>query len=331
MGTREQPAIATIRAMSRVEPAVTAVDLVRTFQPRKQPLVTALDAVNLQVDQGEVHGLLGPNGAGKTTLVKVLTTVLLPSSGRAEICGRDVVRDAKVVRPLIGIVFGGERGLYTRLTARQNLEYWASLYRLPGSQIKRRAAGLLERVGLAEKADARVETYSRGMKQRLHLARGLIAGAKVLFLDEPTAGMDPLAAREFRNLITEIRGEGTTILLATHDMVEAEVLCDRVTLIDRGRILATESPRSLGRLVSRFQRIDVDGADRELLDRVATLPGVESIAPAAEGHRIHVDGDEHVSIVLKVVVEGGVVGVRTSQPSLEEVYVGLIGDRGLEV
>ena len=232
---------------------------------------------------------------------------------------------------MIGIVFGGERGLYTRLTARQNLEYWASLYRLPGSQIKPRAASLLERVGLAEKADARVETYSRGMKQRLHLARGLIAGAKVLFLDEPTAGMDPLAAREFRNLITEIRSEGTTILLATHDMVEAEVLCDRVTLIDRGRILATESPRSLGRLVSRFQRIDVDGADRELLDRVAALPGVESIAPGTEGHRIHVDGDEHVSIVLKVIVEGGVVGVRTSRPSLEEVYVGLIGDRGLEV
>ncbi len=317
--------------MSRLDPAVTAVDLVRTFQPRKQPLVTALDAVNLSVDQGEVHGLLGPNGAGKTTLVKILTTVLLPTSGRAEICGHDVVRDAKAVRPLIGIVFGGERGLYTRLTARQNLEYWASLYRLPGSQIKPRAAGLLERVGLAEKADVRVETYSRGMKQRLHLARGLIAGAKVLFLDEPTAGMDPLAAREFRNLITEIRGEGTTILLATHDMVEAEVLCDRVTLIDRGRILATESPRSLGRLVSRFQRIDVDGADRELLDRVAALPGVESIAPAIDGHRIHVDGDEHVSIVLKVVVEGGVVDVRTSRPSLEEVYVGLIGDRGLEV
>jgi ABC-2 type transport system ATP-binding protein len=320
-----------MRAMSRVASAVTAVDLVRTFRPRKQPLVTALDAVNLSVDQGEVHGLLGPNGAGKTTLVKILTTVLLPTSGRAEICGHDVARDAKAVRPMIGIVFGGERGLYTRLTARQNLEYWASLYRLPGSQIKSRAVGLLERVGLAEKADARVETYSRGMKQRLHLARGLIAGAKVLFLDEPTAGMDPLAAREFRNLITEIRSEGTTILLATHDMVEAEVLCDRVTLIDRGRILATESPRSLGHLVSRFQRIDVDGADRELLDRVAALPGVESIAPGTEGHRIHVDGDEHVSIVLKVIVEGGVVGVRTSRPSLEEVYVGLIGDRGLEV
>src|SRR5215475_255559 len=312
-------------------PAVMAVDLVRTFQPRKKPEVRALDSVSLSVMAGEVHGLLGPNGAGKTTLVKILTTVLLPTSGTAAICGHDVVRDAKSVRPLIGIVFGGERGLYTRLTARQNLEYWASLYRLPGAQIKPRATALLERVGLADKADVKVETYSRGMKQRLHLARGLVAGAKVLFLDEPTTGMDPIAAREFRTLISEIRAEGATILLATHDMVEAEVLCDRVTLIDHGRILATESPRSLGRLVSRFQRVDVEGADRELLDRVAALPGVESVMESDDGHRINVDGDEHVPVVLKVIVEAGLVDVRTSRPSLEEVYVGLIGDRGLEV
>jgi ABC-2 type transport system ATP-binding protein len=331
MGATAGRDIGSISAMSGRPQAVTAIDLVRTFQPRKRPAVQALDGVRLEVDEGEVHGLLGPNGAGKTTLVKILTTVLLPTSGRAQIFGHDVVRDAKAVRPLIGIVFGGERGLYTRLTARQNLEYWASLYRLPGPQIKPRAAALLDRVGLADKADVKVETYSRGMKQRLHLARGLVAGAKVLFLDEPTTGMDPIAAREFRTLIAEIRAEGATILLATHDMVEAEVLCDRVTLIDHGRILATESPRSLGRLVSRFQRVDVDGADRELLDRVTALPGVESIAETADGHRINVDGDEHVPVVLKVIVEAGLIDVRTSRPSLEEVYVGLIGDRGLEV
>jgi ABC-2 type transport system ATP-binding protein len=317
--------------MSSHPPAVLAANLVRTFKPRKKASVTALDGVNLSVGDGEVHGLLGPNGAGKTTLVKILTTVLLPSAGHAEICGHDVVSEAKAVRPLIGIVFGGERGLYTRLTARQNLEYWASLYRLPGSQIKARAAELLERVGLAERADARIETYSRGMKQRLHLARGLVARAEVLFLDEPTAGMDPIAAREFRNLIKEIRSEGTTILLATHDMAEAEALCDRVTLIDRGRILATESPRSLGRLVSRHQRVDVGGADASMLDQIASVPGVARIDRTDDGHRIYVDGDEHVPIVLKLIAEAGLVDVRTSRPSLEEVYVGLIGDRGWEV
>jgi ABC-2 type transport system ATP-binding protein len=229
------------------------------------------------------------------------------------------------------MVFGGERGLYSRLTGRQNLEYWASLYRVPGPRIKPRTATLLERVGLSDKADVRVETYSRGMKQRLHLARGLIADARVLFLDEPTTGMDPIAAREFRTLISEVRADGTTILLATHDMAEAEVLCDRVTLIDHGRIIATESPRSLGLLLSRFQRVDVEGADRELLDRLATLPGVQSVTAATDGHRVTIAGEEYVQVVLKTIVEAGVVEVRTSRPSLEEVYVGLIGDRGLEV
>jgi ABC-2 type transport system ATP-binding protein len=153
----------------------------------------------------------------------------------------------------------------------------------------------------------------------------------VLFLDEPTTGMDPLAAREFRALIAELRGEGRTILLATHDMAEAEALCDRVTLIDRGVILATESPRTLGRVISRFQRIDVEGVDDGLLARIAALPGVSSVAPADVGVRIEVAEEGVTSDVLKLLVDSGVTSVRTSLPSLEEVYVQLIGDRGLEV
>jgi ABC-2 type transport system ATP-binding protein len=312
-------------------PAVDVVELAREFTVRKKPPVRALDGITLAVPQGEVHGLLGPNGAGKTTLVKILSTVLLPTAGRAAICGYDVVAQARSVRPLIGIVFGGERGLYTRLSARQNLEYWGALYKLPRAQIAVRCTELLDRVGLSERADQRVEAYSRGMKQRLHLARGLIAGASVLFLDEPTTGMDPIAAREFRALIGELRAEGRTILLATHDMVEAETLCDRVTLIDHGRILATESPRSLGHLVSRFQRIDTDGADAALLDRIGELAGVARIDRDGDAARISVDDEGAVSAVLKLLVDAGVTAVKVSQPSLEEVYVGLIGDRGLEV
>src|SRR5437764_9254875 len=253
-------------------PVVQAVDvqaISREFTPRKREPVTALDGVSLAIPAGEVHGLLGPNGAGKTTLVKILSTVLLPTAGRALVCGYDVVSQTKAVRPLIGIVFGGERGLYTRLTARQNLEYWGALYRLPGAEIKQRSTALLERVGLTERAGQRVEEFSRGMKQRLHLARGLMGDAKVLFLDEPTTGMDPLAAREFRRLVLDLKGEGRTILLTTHDMVEAEAVCDRVTLIDRGRLLATETPRSLGTLISRFQRIDVEDASVALLGELA--------------------------------------------------------------
>ena len=311
--------------------AVEVHEIRRVFTPRKREPVTALDAVSLTIPIGEVHGLLGPNGAGKTTLVKILSTVLLPTGGRATVLGYDVVAEAGSVRPLIGIVFGGERGLYWRLSGRQNLEYWGALYKLSRVDIKRRSDALIERVGLTERADERVETYSRGMKQRLHLARGLIGDAKVLFLDEPTTGMDPLAAREFRALIAELRGEGRTILLATHDMAEAEALCDRVTLIDRGTILATESPRTLGRVISRFQRIDVEGADEDVLATIAGLAGVASVGPADVGVRIEVSEEGVTADVLKLLVHAGVTSVRTSLPNLEEVYVHLIGDRGLEV
>jgi ABC-2 type transport system ATP-binding protein len=311
--------------------AVEVDEIRRVFTPKKREPVVALDEVSLTIPIGEVHGLLGPNGAGKTTLVKILSTVLLPTSGRAQILGHDVVADAASVRPLIGIVFGGERGLYWRLSGRQNLEYWGALYKLSRAEIAERSERLLARVGLSDRADERVETYSRGMKQRLHLARGLIGDAKVLFLDEPTTGMDPLAAREFRALISELRGEGRTILLATHDMAEAEALCDRVTLIDRGTILATESPRTLGHVISRFQRIDVEGADETLLARVAGLAGVASVQPAEVGVRIEVAEEGVTAQVLKLLVDSGVTSVRTSMPGLEEVDVHLIGDRGLQV
>jgi ABC-2 type transport system ATP-binding protein len=313
------------------EDAVLVDEVVRVFRPRRQPEVLALNGVSLAIPRGEVHGLLGPNGAGKTTLVKILSTVLLPTSGRAAICGHDVVRASRQVQPLIGIVFGGERGLYTRLTGRQNLEYWGALYRLPTAEVRRRSVALLDRMGLADKADRRVETYSRGMKQRLHLARGLIGDASVLFLDEPTTGMDPVAAREFRALIGELTGEGRTILLATHDMVEAEVLCHRVTLIDRGRVIATESPRSLSQMMSRYQRIDIEGAGELLLDELEAMPGVAAVDRDNGAVRIQVDSEDAMRPVLRLLVDRGITTVRTSMPSLEEVYLGLIGERGLEV
>jgi ABC-2 type transport system ATP-binding protein len=314
-------------------PAVDVDNVTRVYEPRRKrdERVVALDAVSLAIPEGEIHGLLGPNGAGKTTLVKILSTVLLPTSGRARVLGHDVVAETKEVRPLIGIVFGGERGLYTRLTARQNLEYWGALYRLSAAETKRRSEELLVRVGLRDRADQRVEEFSRGMKQRLHLARGLIGDAKVLFLDEPTTGMDPLAAREFRRLIGELKAEQRTILLTTHDMVEAETVCDRVTLIDRGKILATETPRTLGSLISRFQRIDVEGADERVLAELEALAGVSSVTRADGGARIEVHEEGATGEVLQRLVASGVTSVKTSLPSLEEVYVQLIGERGLEV
>ena len=311
--------------------AVEVDSLGRTFSTKKRPQVEALSDVCLRVGEGEVHGLLGPNGAGKTTLVKILSTVLLPTSGTAKVMGHDVVAETAVVRPLIGIVLGGDRGLYNRLTARQNLRYWAALYRLPPDRGRARAEALLERVGLSERADDRVQTYSRGMRQRLHLARGLVNDPPVLFLDEPSTGMDPVAAREFRAIVRELRSERRTVFLTTHDMAEAESVCDRVTLIDHGRVLATESPGALSRLLSRYGRIECVGAAAAVLEELGSLRGVERVSVTAESARIDLGAETAVAEVMRLLVAAGVTSVRVTRPSLEEVYLGLVGERGLEV
>jgi ABC-2 type transport system ATP-binding protein len=319
-------------------PLAVEVDHVRrTFQSgkglrRRGREVVALDGVSLGVGEGELHGLLGPNGAGKTTLVKILSTLLIPTAGTARVLGLDVIAHTRAVRPLIGIVFGGERGLYNRLTGRQNLRFWAALYNLPDSQARSRCDALLERFGLAERADDRVETYSRGMKQRLHLARGLVHDAQVLFLDEPTIGMDPVASLDFRALIQELKRERRTILLTTHDMTEAEALCDRVTLIDHGRLVAVESPRTLASWIARYERIDVAGASSAVVDRIRDLPGVSAVTAVGDGSvRIESGADGVTQRVLELLVASGVTSVRTSLPSLEEVYIHLIGGRGMRL
>jgi ABC-2 type transport system ATP-binding protein len=293
--------------------------------------IRALEGLSLSIERGEVRGLLGPNGAGKTTLVRILSTILLPSEGQAFVLGHDVVRETAAVRAAIGIVFGGDKGLYPKLTARQTLDYWAALYNVPLKEAQRKVPALLERVGLSGRADNRVETYSRGMKQRLHLARGLIGNAQVLFLDEPTIGMDPIAARDFRGLVRELRSEGRTILLTTHDMAEAEAVCDRVALIDHGQLLAVETPASLGRLVSQHERIDFEGEVR-VAQAVRSLAGVAAVEPLlTKGFRVEVADPAVIRVVLSLLLEEGVTSINTSRPSLEEVYVHVVGDRGLRV
>ena len=291
----------------------------------------ALSSVSLQVTQGHVQGLLGPNGAGKTTLTKILSTALLPTEGRAEILGRDIVREKAAVRRSIGVVLGGDRGLYAQLTARQNLEYWAALYDVPRARTKGRIDGLLGRLGL--ETPRAVETFSRGMKQRLHLARGLIADPSVLLLDEPTMGMDPLAAREFRALIRELRSQGKSILLTTHDMEEAEALCDSVALIDKGRVLARESPEGLARLVAAIERVDFSAPDGEVATQVRGLPGVTSVRAREEprSYRVELEDERAISRVMTFLLAQGVTTLGTSRPSLAEVYVHIIGDRGFKV
>ncbi|GAA2108983.1 ABC transporter ATP-binding protein [Streptomyces synnematoformans] len=312
--------------------AIEVRELTRLYRRKGKPELRALDRVTLTVPRGEVHGLLGPNGAGKTTLCRVLSTVLLPSSGDAAVLGRDVVRQAEEVKRLIGIVFGGDRGLYPRLTGRQNLDLWASLYGLHRKARRVRVAELLERMGLSERAEERVQTYSRGMKQRLHLARGLVCDPGVLLLDEPTVGMDPVAAHDFRELVRELRTGGHTVLLTTHDMAEAAALSDRVSFLDNGRLTLTASPEAVGDVVSSHERLEVRGLPAALRARVAALPAVAAVT-AVDGDttRIETETPEAVRAVLLLLVEEGITDIARTRPSLEEVYLHLVGDRGMAV
>lgn len=263
--------------------------------------------------------------------MKILSTVLLPTGGTARVAGHDVVRETAAVRPKVGIVFGGERGLYTRLTPRQNLMYWAALYKVDAAVARSRTAELLGRVGLADRADSPVETFSRGCDSGF-ISRGLIGDPPVLFLDEPTTGMDPVASRDFRELVLELRSEGRAILLTTHNMAEAETVCDRVALIDRGRLLAIEPPRTLASWIAEFERIDVENAPSDVVEELRNMAGVRDVADLGAG-TVRVELSDRVAAgpVLQRLVAAGVVNIRTSLPSLEGVYLRVFGERRMEV
>lgn len=313
-------------------PAVEAVGLRRVYRRRGRPPVVALEDFSLSVPAGEVHGLLGPNGAGKTTLCKILSTVLIPSAGTARLFGYDVVERTSEVRALIGIVFGGERGLYGMLTARQNLRYWSALQGRSGSDADRHVDALLARVGLVARADERVETFSRGMKQRVHLARGLVGDPRVVVLDEPTAGMDPVAAREFRELVNQLRQEERTVLITTHDMAEAEAVCDRVSIVDDGTLIATEDPRRIGAWISTYERVEAEDVPDDVLAGLRDAPGVSGVTVLGAGRvRIETSAEGRAAEIVSTLLTAGVTQLSTSRPSLEEVYFHVMGKHGLRV
>src|SRR3954464_941782 len=243
---------------------VEAHELRRTYRTstgtfrRRRLDVEAVRGVSFEIGEGELFGLLGPNGAGKTTTIKMLITLLLPTSGSARVLGYDVVKDARRVRERIGYVFGGDRGLYERLSALDNLRYFAELYGVPPREQRKRIGALLELVGLTGREKERVEGFSRGMRQRLPIARGLLHDPEVLFLDEPTIGIDPVGARELRATIAALREQGKTILLTTHYMFEADELCDRIAVIRDGEIVAEGTPAMLKQRVSAGHVVEVE-------------------------------------------------------------------------
>ncbi len=217
---------------------------VQGFWRQTRRPVTAVEDISFFVRPGELFGMVGPNGAGKTTTVKMLSTLLLPTSGTARIFGMDI-RDTHGIRPRIGFTFGGNKGLYSRLSGLDNLKYFAELYKMEPEVIRRRIPELLEAMGLKGRENDRVETYSSGMQQRLHLARALLHDPQLIFLDEPTVGIDPVGAREIRQLIKGLVQRGKTVLLTSHYMYEVEELCDRIAVVDHGKIIALDTPEGL--------------------------------------------------------------------------------------
>jgi ABC-2 type transport system ATP-binding protein len=294
--------------------------------------VVAVDDVSFEIQEGELFGLLGPNGAGKTTTVKMLTTLLIPTGGSASVKGFDVVTRANEVRKRIGFIFGGERGLYWRLSGVDNLRYFASLYNLDYDVTKKRIPQLLELVGLNGRGDEKVQGYSRGMKQRLHVARTLLHDPDVLFLDEPTLGLDPVGAREFRQVILDLQSQKKTILLTTHYMFEADALCDRIAIINHGRIIASDTPSGLKAHVRDLNVVEVEtfGAPSNMIEKLRALPFADAVSVEEQGQKQMLliqtsRGAEAVPDVMSAL-EGLKVGrVIVREPTLEDAYVRLVG------
>ena len=208
-------------------------------------MVQAVDGISFEVRRGEIFGLLGQNGAGKTTTIKMLTTLLAPTAGTCKVLGCDTFGQEKQIRKRINFIFGGEMGVYRRLSARDNLRYFSNLYLIPRKERDVRIEKILKLVDLADRADDLAETYSKGMIQRLQIARGLINDPEILFMDEPTVGLDPLGARMLRDIIRRLKEQGKTVLLTTHNLAEVEELCDRLIIINKGKVVARGTPAEI--------------------------------------------------------------------------------------
>jgi len=296
--------------------------------------VLAVDDVSFEIREGELFGLLGPNGAGKTTTVKMLTTLLIPTLGSASVKGFDVVAQADEVRKRIGFIFGGERGLYWRLSGIDNLRYFASLYGIDPEISKKRIAYLLDLVGLNGRGDENVGGYSRGMKQRLHVARTLLHEPDVLFLDEPTLGLDPVGAREFRQVIRNLQSENKTILLTTHYMFEADALCDRIAIINHGRIIANDTPQGLKSHVKDLNVVEMEtfGMPDIILEKLRALSFVDALSVEEHEQKQMLlvqtaRGAEAVPDIMEAVDGQRVGRVVVREPTLEDAYVRLVGGK----
>lgn len=274
-----------------MQPAVSTLSLSHVFHTRRGT-VAALRGLTLDIERGAFFGLFGPNGAGKSTFIRILSTLIIPTGGRASVMGFDVARESERVRASIGLVAASENSFQGRLTGRQNLEFFAALQNIPPAPARRRAAELLELFDLAYAADSHFQNYSTGMRQRLNVARALLHDPPVLFLDEPTKGMDLVAAGKVRGLLRReiVERQGKTVLLTTHDLDEMETMCDRVAILEHGAIRASGPPADLIRQASATveYRLELSNVPADLLAALKALAGVQSVEVVSQTESVTV-------------------------------------------
>jgi len=305
---------------------------------RKVPKkVVAVDAIDFSVPKGEIFGLLGPNGAGKTTSIKMLCTLITPSSGDAYINGFSIAKDQQKVRENLGVMLTGERTLYWKLTGQENLEYFAALYHLDSAYAKKRILTLLDLVGLSEREDTLVENYSTGMRIRLSFAKALLNEAPVLLFDEPTASLDPQSSHLIRDIIRDLKRQGYAILLTTHNMEEADALSDRVAIIDHGKIVVLGSPSELKQKVKSSDIIEIEARNvvEQTVNALQSFSEVSKVAITSSTQggetqllRVHVEkGKEVLPRILESLVRKQVTITKVSfiEPTLEDVFIAETG------
>lgn len=297
----------------------------------------ALDGVDLEVYQGELFGLLGPNGAGKTTLIKILTTLLAPTSGTALVDGLDVVAQSQEVRRRINMVSGGETSGYGILTVRENLWMFSQFYGISWKDSNKRIDELLKIVELEDKRNALVSSLSTGQRQRMNFCRGFVTDPKVMFLDEPTLGLDVHAARIVRDFTRDwlATNPDRTLLLTTHYMAEADELCDRIAIIDHGKVLACDTPANLKRLLQKQPTFEISasGITERTLAALQAAPGVVRVTASPDesgtAHKLRFILEEESAIgsVVSTLTahNGGILTLQKNEPTLEDVFIKLVG------
>jgi ABC-2 type transport system ATP-binding protein len=299
---------------------------------------TAVDNISFDVKKGEIFGLLGPNGAGKSTTLRVLSTLARPTKGTASIGGFDIVKDDTEVRKLIGIV-SEKMIMYNRLTARENLWFFGSLFNIPKDVLTKRIDELLELVELTKWKNAQVGTFSTGMRQRMNVVRALLNLPQVLFLDEPTLGLDPQSSVEIREFIKKLNREnGTTVVITTHMMVDADLLCDRIAIVDHGKIVALDTSTNLKKTISGADttiiKLEISNLDSVLVESIRALKCADSVTQEDATHlKLLVHGNEAFDSIIDAVrsKNGRIASMENLQPTLEDVFLHITGHQVRDV